>query len=162
MGAPKGNQYALGNKGGAPRTVSFSKEEMIALGQEMIDWLKKTPNVLHLSEWYTCEKKFIFKQWETFIERDEFMPYHEEALRIIGKQYLDKNSNIREGVSQRWQRIYFPDLRKREDQDLRQKMELEIEKEAAIAKMKEDKAFTPEMEAQLSKLMDQLLKDKTK
>lgn len=101
--------------GGTPRTVSFDRDEMIALGEEMVKWvINKTP--LHLSEWYTTEKMYTYNQWKTFIKRPEFIPYYEKALKIVGKQYLDKTSNVREGVSQRWQRVYFCDLKEEEDE----------------------------------------------
>lgn len=103
---------------GTPRTVSFSKEEMIALGEEMIEFVKKNKKtILHLSEWYTIEKGFIYNQWKTFIQREEFIPYYEKALKIIGLKYVDKNTNVRDGISQRWQRVYFHDLKEQEDSD---------------------------------------------
>ncbi len=117
MGAPIGNKYALGNKGGRPRDVSFSEEQMMDLGEEMVEWLKNHPKTLHLSEWYTIEKGFIYNTWKTFIQRREFVPYYEIALKIVGKKYLDKNSNVNPGISQRWQRVYFKDLKDQEDQD---------------------------------------------
>lgn len=102
---------------GAPRTTSFPPEEMIKLGQEMVQWVKDHPEILHLSEWYTIEKMFTYNQWKKFIEKEEFRPYYEISLKIIGRKYLDKTSNVREGISQRWQRSYFQDLTEREDQD---------------------------------------------
>ena len=101
---------------GRPRTVSFSEEEMIALGEEMVAFVKKNKQtILHLCEWYTIEKGFIYREWKTFIQRAEFIPYYEQALKIIGLKYVDKSSNVRDGISNRWQRIYFDDLRERED-----------------------------------------------
>ena len=101
-----------------PREFSFSEEEMIALGQEMVAYvIKNKKTILHLCEWYTIEKGFTYKEWKTFIQREEFIPYYEQALKIIGLKYVDKNSNVRDKISDRWQRIYFGDLREGEDQD---------------------------------------------
>ena len=103
---------------GRPRTVSFPPEKMIALGKEMVSWVhERQQTILHLSEWYTVEKGFTFTQWKTFIERPEFIPFYEKALKIVGLKYLDKTSNVRDGISHRWQRIYFGDLREGEDKD---------------------------------------------
>ena len=102
---------------GRPRTVSYSEEEMIALGKEMVKWVKEHPEILHLSEWYTIEKMFIYKQWKCFIQCEEFLPYYEVALKLVGRKYLDKESNVRDSISQRWQRSYYQDLTEREDQD---------------------------------------------
>ena len=103
---------------GRPRTTSFTKSEMIALGEEMVAFVKKNKKtILHLSEWYTIEKGFIYREWKTFIQKEEFLPYYEQALKIIGLKYVDKSSNVRDGISNRWQRVYFDDLREKEDID---------------------------------------------
>lgn len=109
----------MANAVGAPRTVSPVPDDMIALGEEMVIWVElNKDSILHLSEWYTIHKMFTRKQWDTFKDRQEFIPYYERALAIIGKKYLDKNSQVRDGISQRWQRVYFKDLRDQEDADL--------------------------------------------
>ncbi len=115
---------------GAPRTVSFSEEEMIALGKEMVEFVKKNKKtILHLCEWYTIEKGFTYNQWKTFIRKEEFVPYYEQALKIVGIKYVDKNSNVRDKISDRWQRIYFGDLREVEDEDANNN---ELRKAAAL------------------------------
>jgi hypothetical protein len=91
---------------------------MISLGKEMVAFVKaNNKTILHLSEWYTIEKGYTYNQWKTFIQRDEFIPYYEQALKIVGLKYVSKNSNVRDSISQRWQRIYFDDLREKEDSD---------------------------------------------
>ena len=102
---------------GRPRTTSFSPEEMIELGEEMIEWVLEH-NPLHLSAWYSIHKCFTNKQWDAFQQVPEFLPYYERALHIVGQNYIDKSSNVRDGISQRWQRVYFKDLKRQEDQDL--------------------------------------------
>jgi hypothetical protein len=104
---------------GRPRTVSLSDEEMINLGKEMVSYVTKNKKtILHLCEWYTIEKGFTYNEWKTFIQRPEFVPYYEQALKIVGMKYVDKNSNVRDGISQRWQRVYFGDLKESEDADM--------------------------------------------
>lgn len=112
---------------GAPRTVSLPEEEMIALGKEMVAWVKAN-DPLHLSAWYSIEKMFTEKQWEAFIQIKEFLPYYEQALKVVGQKYLDRDSNVREGISQRWQRVYFKDIRAQEDKDHAEKLERELQK----------------------------------
>ena len=91
---------------------------MIAMGKEMVAFVKTNQKtILHLCEWYTIEKGFTYKEWKTFIQREEFVPYYEQALKIVGLKYVAKNSNVRDSISQRWQRIYFGDLREGEDAD---------------------------------------------
>jgi len=101
-----------------PRVFSFSEDKMIELGQEMVDYVKKNKKtILHLCEWYTIEKGFTYNEWKNFIAKAEFFPYYEQALKIVGLKYVDKNSNVRDGISQRWQRVYFGDLKEQEDTD---------------------------------------------
>lgn len=117
--------------GGRPRTVSFSEDEMIELGNEMVSFVTvNKKDILHLCEWYTIEKGFTYNEWKTFIQRPEFVPYYEQALKIVGLKYVDKNSNVRDGISQRWQRVYFGDLKESEDAD----MDAEAARRAAALK----------------------------
>lgn len=103
---------------GRPRTISFNEDEMIALGQDMVAYVKKNKKtILHLCEWYTIEKGFTYNEWKTFIQKPEFLPYYEQALKVVGLKYVDKGSNVRDGISQRWQRVYFGDLKESEDND---------------------------------------------
>lgn len=134
---------------GAPRTVSFSKDEMIALGKEMVKYVQKNKRtILHLCEWYTIEKGFTYKEWKTFIQKEEFLPYYEQALKTVGLKYLDKNSNIRDGISQRWQRAYFGDLKEIEDSDA----EAEAARKAAALKS-EAKAAEEEKQKVLAEIL---------
>lgn len=132
---------------GRPRDVSFEPEEMIALGEEMIAWVALNPSILHLSQWYTIHKGFIYKEWKAFIQIPEFLPYYEKALKMVGIKYLDKESNVREGASHRWQRVYFPDLREEEE---------ETKDAESARKVKEAKAGTPEERAKADEIVKQL------
>ncbi len=134
---------------GRPRTSTPPPEEMIKLGEEMLEWVEKN-NPLHLSEWWSIEKFITSKVWENMQVAPEFSPYYERALRIIGKQYLDKTSNVREGVSQRWQRVYFKDLRKEEDETARYLQSLKLE---------ELEKQTPEVLEKFSSLMELMKKN---
>lgn len=100
---------------GRPRTISLSPEEMEELGLEMVEWVKKN-DPLHLSQWYCIEKGYTDKEWDTMHVCPEFFPYYEQALKIVGLKYLDKNSNVRDGIAHRWMRVYFKDFRDREDE----------------------------------------------
>lgn len=139
---------------GAPRTVSFPPEEMIKLGEEMLAFVTKNQKkMLHLSQWYSIEKMFTEKQWETFCDRAEFIPYYEKALKLVGINYLDKNSNVREGISQRWQRVYFKDLKKSEDSDAN---------EDADRKAKALKGEARAAEEEKQKVIDEVQRNKRK
>jgi hypothetical protein len=102
--------------GGRPRTVSFSDEQMIALGEEMIAWVKEHKPI-HLSMWYTQEKDFTDEQWDTFRKCPQFFHYYTKALKLVGYNYLDKDSQVDVRLKDRWQRVYFKDLKLSENED---------------------------------------------
>lgn len=129
-------------KRGAKRTVSLEPPEMIALGEEMIEWVKKN-DPLHLSQWYCIHKGFTDKQWDTMQQAPEFFPYYEKALKLVGLKYIQKDSPIEPSLKQRWQRVYYKDLRKEEDETARYNASLKNE---------EKPDTTPEQK----KLIDQL------
>lgn len=101
---------------GRPRTISLSREEMIALGKEMIDFVIRNEPV-HLSEFYCINKGFTDKEWDTMHVAPEFFPYYEKALKLVGLKYLKKDSEVEPSLKHRWQRIYFKDLKQLEDDD---------------------------------------------
>ena len=101
---------------GAPRVFSLPPEEMIALGEEMIKWILEN-NPIHLTQWWAIHKNFTDRQWDAMRHIEEFVPYYQKALKIIGLQYLQKNSEIEPSLKHRWQRVYFKDLKRCEDAD---------------------------------------------
>lgn len=138
--------------GGRPRTISFDEKQMIALGKEMVAFVKKNQKtILHLCEWYTIEKGYTYNEWKTFIQRAEFIPYYEQALKIVGLKYVSKNSNVRDSISQRWQRIYFGDLREGEDADAEAN---ELRKAAAL------KGEARAIEQEKQKVLDEVNRNK--
>ena len=112
----------MNNPVGAPRTVSPLPSEMIILGEEMVKWVKEN-NPIHLSQWYSFQKKFTKAQWRAMKLLPEFLPYYEEALQSVGLNYIKKNSEVEPSIKQRWQRVYFEDLRECEDEDLNEDAE---------------------------------------
>lgn len=140
--------------GGRPRQFAFTPEQMIELGKEMVAWVrahKKT--ILHLCEWYTIEKGFTYNEWKNFIQLSEFLPYYEQALKIVGLKYVDKKSNVRDSISQRWQRIYFKDLREGEDEDAEAN---ELRKASAL------KGEARAIEQEKQKVIDEVNRNKRK
>lgn len=102
---------------GRPRTVTPPDDELIALGEEMIQWVMEN-NPAHLSMWWGGEKFFTFKVFKNICDHPIFSPYYEEALRLVGYNYILKGSDIEPNVKNRWLRLYFKDLRDQEDADL--------------------------------------------
>lgn len=99
-----------------PRTTSFSDEEMIALGEEMIEYLR-THDIVHLKEWYSIEKSFLHEEWKCFIQIPSFLPYYQKAISMISMKYVREDTGIEPSLKHRFLRLYFGDIREREDQD---------------------------------------------
>lgn len=136
--------------GGRPRTVCFSPEEMISLGEEMVEWVK-TNKPIHLSVWYTQEKDFTDEQWDTFRKCPEFFHYYTKALKLVGYAYLDKDSNVDVRLKDRWQRVYFKDLKEQEDADSKDN---ELRKAAAL------KGEARAVEQERQKVLDEVQRSK--
>jgi hypothetical protein len=116
MPAPKGNQYAVGHGKGRPRTVCPDDDELIALGEEMIEWIQ-TNDCVHVSDWYCIEKMIAERIWDVMTAKEVFIPYYDKALKIVGRKYLKEDTGIEPRIKDRWLRSYYGDLRKREDKD---------------------------------------------
>ncbi len=130
---PFGNKYAVGNKGGVPRTVSPNKEDSIKLGEELVAWAKvedeKNPR-LRLAQFYSEEKMIIRKLWKTIILLPEFLPFYEIAKSILANRCL--NGTMEKSFGQRYIRLYDRDLIEEENEELTLKAELSRKKEIDI------------------------------
>lgn len=136
----------------------FSDEELISYGTEMIDWCEKN-RPLHLSFWYTCEKWITYNHWKSMIQRPVFLPYYERAIRMVSENCLDGTINA--GISHRFIRIYFRDVRDGEDKDLDDKVEREVKKRVkeieAEYRLKSEvlNAVAPDIANKFDAIMDQ-------
>lgn len=124
MPAPKGNQYAKGHGCGRPRTVCPDDEELIKLGEELVNWCNTEPtsNKLHITQWWSGEKFIRSNVWEMMIRKNDFGGYYEKALRILAIKYIDGTINAT--IAGRFLRLYFADLRASDDELLKLKAEL--------------------------------------
>lgn len=118
--------------GGRPRTTSLSSKDMIDLGKEMVEWVIENQPI-HLSKWYTVHKDFTDSQWDAFRKCPEFIHYYTKALKIVGYQYIDKDSKVDVRIKDRWLRVYFKDLRDQEDDDSRYMSKLKAQEQNAAS-----------------------------
>ena len=105
--------------GGRPRTSSPSKEELIELGKDLVEWAseqttKKDPIRVRFCDWYT-DRGFIRKQWEDFRDKPEFSWYYEKARSLMALRYID--GTVNQSIAHRYLRIYDPEMKDSEDQD---------------------------------------------
>ena len=157
-----GNQISVGNKGGAPRTVSPGKEDCIALGKELVEWAKvEDENNPHLlfGEWYSLIKGILRKEWKTLVQASDFLPYYEKAQKILSKRCID--GTMEKSFGHRYLRYYDRELTEDENELLKLKSDLiKNENEAkenateikeAMEELAATKARNAELEALLAK-----------
>lgn len=103
---------------GRPRTTTPPVDELILLGEEMVEWVRINRPV-HLNQWWLIHKNITRKVWDAMRHKEEFIHYYEVALSMIGNNYIDKDSNVDPRVKDRFLRLYHKDLRDQEDADAR-------------------------------------------
>ena len=149
-GAPKRNTNAVGH--GRKPNEGFSKIEVLALGEELVKWMKeidedKSANVVHLSEWYSYKKNITNKEWDALRHRDCFLRYYEKAINWMGVRML-KNKELSPTYGSRFVNIYFRDAREAE----RDKAQFE-----ASLKAMEEKAVSPEATQAFKELFQSII-----
>src|ERR1700690_3481836 len=105
--------------GGRPRTSIPEKEELIELGEDLLDWAsekKKGELRCRWSEWYAKKHFFIRKQWKRMLDTEEFRPYYEAAQPYLAEKWID--GTINQSIAHRYLRIYDPELKEEENKDL--------------------------------------------
>lgn len=137
MAAPKGNKYALGNKGGRP-PVMFSKEDLVVLGEELLEWMKQNDDnnkIVHMSQWYSEIKEINYSVWKSMVQcRDEFLPYYERFRLWMARKTM-QNKDLRESYGNRFLAVYAADLRETEREISREKISDEIELKSKVSEM---------------------------
>jgi hypothetical protein len=139
---------------GRPRTCVPEREELIKLGEDLLEWAStKVKGELRCRwcEWFAKKHFFIRKQWKHMIEKEEFRPYYEAAQVFLAEKWID--GTIHQSIAQRYLRIYDPELTEQEDKD---KDADELRKAAAL----KGEARAQEQERQ--KVLDEVNREKRK
>lgn len=139
---------------GRPRTTVPEKEELIALGEDLLAWAsekKKGELRCRWCEWYAMRHFFIRAQWKRMLDTPEFRPYYEAAQGFLGEKWID--GTINHSIAQRYLRIYDPELREQEDQDENDK---ELRKAAAL------KGDARAQEQERQKVLEEVQRNKRK
>lgn len=132
-GAPIGNQNGVGH--GRPPNPGYSDEELVALGEELLVWIKECDDtkfeVVHLSQFYSELKEMPRTQWQSICLRDCFKPYYDRARDWIGKRIL-LNKDMPTAYGSRFLGIYFNEVREHEMKVVEHKVDYEIKKRADL------------------------------
>lgn len=108
--------------GGAPRTVSPSHEDVIKLGEDLVEWASTPPTEdnpkMRFADWYSLEQFMILKEWKLLKQMPSFSPYYEKARTLLSKHYINagKDDTMNAGIAHRFLRHYcWDDVAEMED-----------------------------------------------
>lgn len=95
----------------------YSDSEVIALGEELVSWIRMRFNAkdmpVHLTEWYLLEKDIMYPDWDLLRRRIEFRQYYDSALELMCL-CTQKNKTLEVAYGSRFLGVYSKDLRKHE------------------------------------------------
>lgn len=159
--APKGNKNAVGNQGGRPRTITPPKEDLIKLGEELVQWAKEPTDELRcrFCQWYSIEKNILDSEWDLMTRKPEFIGYYEQARASLGQRYVD--GSVNPSIAHRLLRVYIPEVKKDETAQKQQdfdfkklliELELKMKSDAMDLVPEEIKSQYTSLIAQISSL----------
>lgn len=137
-----------------PRTAVPEKEELIKLGQELLQWAteeidaKERPYRFRFCHWYSLKKGILDKEWELMVQKEEFKVYYESARVALSLRLTD--GTIKDSLAHRFLRIYCPEVKREEDETARYMQSLKLE---------ELEKQSPEILEKFSSLMDLMKKN---
>jgi hypothetical protein len=149
---------STGKPVGAPRTISPSPDQCRALGEEYIAWLRKNPDAVHHTEWYSIHKMMLRSEWETLVDRQEFVPYYQTARNIFAARHM--KGAVKEGIAHRFLRLYLPDLVKAENEQKAYESSLRVQEH--IAATPQDKENFDALMKQFNELQEALKSSRIK
>jgi len=129
-------QKSKKNPVGAPRSTSPSKEELIKLGKDLVEWAseKTDEKRTSFSFWYAIKHDFIQEEWKLFKQKEEFRPYYEKARALLANKI--HSDELEKGMAHRYIRLYDRDLAEEEDAD----KDADIQRKVNAAKSLGDRA----------------------
>jgi len=92
MGAPKGNKYALGNKGGRPR--SFKTSELPKLGSDMVDWFETKFD--SLKNEFLKKKKNVKNAFTPIVDLPFFSDFAKEVAHVTEDTLINYSKENKE------------------------------------------------------------------
>jgi hypothetical protein len=143
--APKGNKNAVGH--GRPPNEGYSDEELVKLGEELLQWMadcdaNKHCDVVHLSEWYSEIKGIVPSYWEKCLTRRLcFSGYYDKAMKWMGKRLL-KNKKLAPSYGNRFLGIYFKEIPAHEWEQKQKEIDYEYEKKRETVNVVDEKINT--------------------
>lgn len=126
---------------GRERIVSPDKATCIALGEQMVEWVKFNKPT-HISEWYSLEAHILNKDWKCIIQVTDFLSYYQEAMHYIALNA--RNGTLVPSIAHRFMSLYHIDLKDDEKETMETKAAINakalVEETKTLAMLKDDMA----------------------
>lgn len=129
--------------------TQYTDAELTQIGTELVEYAL-TSDLLHVSEYYAVVRGIPRHTWKALIKTDVLLPYYEKAQAIIARRYVD--GTVSSSIAHRFLRIYYKDVGESENEELREKLELELEYKKKLI----------EYDMQLKKQVSEMVSDEIK
>lgn len=106
-----------------PRKVAPQPDEAEALGQDLLLWAteKTEEKRCTWSVWYALRHGMVEAHWKALKQLKEFLPYYEMARAALAQKM--HSEVLKEGIAQRYLRMYDRHLCAQEDKDIEKKVD---------------------------------------
>jgi len=115
----KGNKWAKGHGFGRPRRIPETDDELIMLGQELLEWCEEDPENNLTFPLFHTSYGILRNEWKCIIQKPVFIPFYEQAQALLGVSFM--NGRINPTISQRFVRKYHPDIAEEENETFKLK-----------------------------------------
>lgn len=115
---------------GRPRTKSLQSKELLEFGEKLLIWATEKTGKddelrFRFPQFYCLLHGYTEDHWDKMKRIEEFRPYYEKARVALSRRYID--GSIKDSIAHRFLRIYFPEIRKEEDETARFNARLKFE-----------------------------------
>lgn len=141
---------------GRPRTTTPCDEELIKLGEELVQWAtedvprKEKLKRLRFADWYSLKKGMLRKEWDLLCEKPIFQVYYEQTRNALANNYVD--GTISPSIAHRFMRHYCPEVKQEENELIAYEARVKADKDKEVADEYKEK-FDATLD-QLKKLRD--------
>lgn len=120
---------------GRDRTTTPEDDELVKLGEELVEWATEPAKELrfHINQWYCLKKGITKKEYDLMLQKPIFREYHAKARIAISARYVD--GSINPTIASRFLRHYFEEVKQEENE--KTKYDAETKANANIREAKE-------------------------
>lgn len=102
-----------------PRTSTRSKEDLISLGEDFVEWATEETDEprLRYCQFYSLKHGILKKEWDLILQKPEFREYYEKVQAALATKWI--TGDVNPSIAHRFLRIYCPDVKEDEDEKIK-------------------------------------------